>query len=105
MAVSGWVRPGIDAERLRLATVQRAPLEATVTAAGTVVPEIEQVVTAPMETRMLRILAPPGTFVQPGDAIVQLDLSHSELALDRTLERIAVKQNEIDALAYELGLD
>jgi HlyD family secretion protein len=96
-AVPGWMRPSIDAQRLRIGSVERGALEATVAASGIVVPEIEQVVTAPMETRMLRILKHPGSLVEPGDAIVQLDVSDSEIALGRIHERIAVQHNEIAA--------
>src|SRR5437016_3994438 len=40
---SAWIKPSVSRARIRTAKVDRGPVEATITASGTVVPEFEQV--------------------------------------------------------------
>jgi hypothetical protein len=42
--VPGWISPSVSRNRIRTAKVERGPIEATITASGTVVPEFEQVI-------------------------------------------------------------
>src|SRR5205085_3780301 len=61
---------------------------------GTVVPEIERVLSSPVDARVLRILKRPGARVERGDAVVELDTSESILALDKLQSNLRVKENE-----------
>ena len=63
-------------------------------AAGTIVPEIERVLSSPVDARVLRILKRPGARVERGDAVVELDTSESVLALDKLQSGLQVKENE-----------
>jgi HlyD family secretion protein len=88
------LRPGVARARVRTARVTAGPIEATIQAAGTVVPEIERVLSSPVDARVLRILRRPGMRVERGDAVVELDTSDSVLALDKVQSTLQVKQNE-----------
>lgn len=93
-SVPGWVRPTVKRDRIRTAVVARGPLEATLTASGTVVPEKEQVLSCPVDTRLLKVLLVPGSPVKQGDPIVQLDVSATRLSLERLNEQLALKRVE-----------
>ncbi len=88
------IHPSIDRSRIRTAKVESGPIEATITATGTVIPEIEQVLSSPVNARILRILKRPGAILFKGDSIFELDLNESRLALDKLNQRIELKQNE-----------
>jgi HlyD family secretion protein len=90
----GWIRPSIPGSRLRLGTVTRGPIEATVTASGRVVPRFEHLVTSPIDSRVEAILVDPGAAVEAGDRIVALDVGPTARALEKLDEEIALEENE-----------
>ena len=55
-----WSRPASRAIGIRTAIVERGPVDATISATGLVVPEVEQVITSPVEARVLRVLERAG---------------------------------------------
>ncbi|HWP45499.1 MAG TPA: HlyD family efflux transporter periplasmic adaptor subunit, partial [Blastocatellia bacterium] len=61
---------------------------------GEVVPEFEQVLSSPINARVLKILKKPGAEVRKGDSIVELDMSESVLALEKLNQQIELKQNQ-----------
>ena len=89
----GLVRPALSRERLRTSRVDRGAIEAVITASGTVVPEVEQVVASPVDARVLRILKRAGDAVAMGEPIVELDLSASRVALAKLDQDLALKRN------------
>jgi HlyD family secretion protein len=88
------LRPGVARTRVRIARVTAGPVEAMIMASGTVVPEIERVLASPVDARVLRILKRPGSRVERGDAVVELDTSESVLALDKLQSDLRVKEND-----------
>jgi HlyD family secretion protein len=90
----GWIRPSLSRSRIRTAKVDTGPLEAVITASGTVVPEVEQVVPSPVDARVLRILKRPGDPVTKGDPVLELDLQGSILAVEKLDQDLALKANQ-----------
>jgi len=88
------LRPGVARTRIRTGRVTTGPVDAMIMASGTIVPEIERVLSSPVDARVLRILRRPGAHVEPGDAVVELDTSESILALDKLQSDLRVKENE-----------
>jgi HlyD family secretion protein len=91
--VIGWLRPSVRRDRVRTATVARGDVSATLDASGLVVPGFEQILTAPLSTRVVEILKTPGSSVEPGDPIVLLDAKDARRSVSRLEEQIALKQN------------
>jgi HlyD family secretion protein len=67
-----------------------------------VVPEFEQVIPSPIETRVLKILQRPGAVLKKGEPILELDVSAATLALEKLNDQIALKQNEQARLKIDL---
>jgi HlyD family secretion protein len=93
-ALPGWIRPSVSRSRIRTARVTVGPVEAVITAAGTVTPEVERVLSSPLDARVLRILQRPGAHLKEGDAVVELDTSESVLALDKVVKDLKIKENQ-----------
>jgi HlyD family secretion protein len=89
----GLLRPTVSRDRIRTARVDQGPIEAVITASGTVVPEVEQVISSPVDARVLRILKRAGDPVVPGEPILELDLSASRVALAKLDQDLALKRN------------
>ena len=88
------IRPTVSRDRIRTARVDHGPIEAVITASGTVQPEVEQVIASPLDARVLRILKRAGDTVAPGEPIVELDLSTAEVALAKLDQDLALKRNQ-----------
>lgn len=97
-----FLTPSVPRTRVRTALVSTGPIESTLTASGTVVPEFEQVLAAPMNARVLRILKRPGDKVRKGDPIVELDVSESQSEVKTIDNRISIKENEQRQLQISL---
>ena len=79
---------------MRTAVADAGPIEAVITATGTVVPEVEQVVSSPVDARVLRILKRTGATLKKGDPLVTLDISETQLAVDKLGQDLAIKENQ-----------
>jgi HlyD family secretion protein len=93
-SLPGWMRPAVSRERIRTARVTTGPIEAVITASGTVTPEVERVLSSPLDARVLRILQRPGAHLKQGDPVVELDISESVLALDKVIKDLKIKENQ-----------
>jgi HlyD family secretion protein len=102
----GWMQPTVNRSRIRTAVVASGPIEAVITASGTVMPEIDRILSSPVDARLLRILKRPGSPVRAGEPVAELDLGESRLALERIDGTLAVTDNKQDQtrLALEKAL-
>jgi HlyD family secretion protein len=102
VALSRLLEPSLTYAALRTARVDSGPLDATVSASGTVVPEVEKILASPIETRVLRVLKRAGAALQQGDAILELDVSEANLALQKLDQALALKDNQTERIRVEL---
>ena len=98
----GWITPTVSRSRVRTARVDVGPIAAVITASGTVMPEIEEAISSPLDTRVVRIFARAGAVLSPGQPLVELDSSEARLALERSARNLALKQNEQAKTKLEL---
>src|SRR3954465_3476746 len=92
-ATVSWLRPSVRRSDLQIARVERGVVDATVQASGTVVPEVETVISSPVEARALRIQHRAGDQLHAGDAILTLDTSATKLDLDKLNDAVAQKES------------
>jgi HlyD family secretion protein len=97
-----WFAPAIDRDDLRTARVTRGAIEATLQASGTVIPAGEEVISSPVEARVLRIVRRAGDRVRRGDEILALDIADARLAVDQLSERVSQKESERTQLRLRL---
>ena len=102
LAASSLITPTLARTRIRTAVVDRGPIESVTTASGTVVAEVEQVLSSPIDARVLRILKRPGDAVARGEAIVELDTSATRLDLEKIDQDIALKANAQQIVRHDL---
>jgi HlyD family secretion protein len=91
--VPGWLRPTLSRDRIRTARVATGAIDAGFTAAGTVVPEVEIVISSPLDARVLRILKRPGAALHKGDPVLELDTSQSRLAAEKAANDLLLQDN------------
>jgi HlyD family secretion protein len=91
--ISSLLRPSLGRDEIRTAVVRRGSIEGTISATGTVVPNFEQVIASPTETRLLAVRKKPGDSVKKGESVLSLDPSELNLALERTGKEFILKEN------------
>lgn len=77
------LKPSVKRSSVRIGTVERGELTAVLTGAGTVQPASDQVISSPVEGRVLRVLRQPGALLEVGEALLELDVGEAALALGR----------------------
>ena len=97
-----WLRPSVRRDEIRIATVERGPIDATLQASGTVIPAGEQAISSPVEARVLRIVRRAGDRVKAGDELLALDTAATRLEVDRAVERLAQKESAGAQLRLQL---
>jgi HlyD family secretion protein len=97
-----WLRPSFERRRIQTARVTRGSIAATLEANGTVVPLAEQVVSSPVEARVLRVGHRAGDRVKAGDELLTLDTSASRLDAARLDDRVARSQSSDAELRLRL---
>lgn len=97
-----WLRPSVDRGSLVTARVARGSVEATLDASGTIVPLVDQVVSSPVEARVLRIDRRAGDRVKAGDPLITLDNAASELEAARLDDRFSQRENATTQLRLTL---
>lgn len=89
----GLVSPSLRRDAIRTAIVEHGPVDATISATGVVVPEVEQVITSPVEARVLRVIERAGAKLAAGQPILQLDVSQARLTVETLSQDLAIKAN------------
>ena len=88
-----WLRPSLDRKDVQTARVERGSIEATLEASGTVVPLVEQILSSPVEARVLRVARRAGDRVKAGDELVTLDTAQTKLEAARLSDQLEQKQS------------
>ncbi|MBV9494826.1 MAG: HlyD family efflux transporter periplasmic adaptor subunit [Acidobacteria bacterium] len=101
-ATMRWLRPSVRRRDLQTARVERGSIDAVVQASGIVEPANEQVVSSPVEARVLRIGRRAGDRVRVGDELLTLDTTVAQLDLTRLGEKLAQKENEATQLRLKI---
>jgi HlyD family secretion protein len=102
MQLNSWLQPSVKRDHIRTAFVEKGEVSATLDASGLVVPQFEQTLTAPMATRVVKVLRTSGAQVQKGEPIVVLDDTDARREVNRIEEQIALKDNARSQTNLEL---
>ncbi len=95
--------PSMERVKVRTALVEVGEVEATLTASGTVVPEFEQVITSPIETRVLKLLKRAGDTILAQEPILILDNGAALATFEKHQDQVSLKVNAIEQSKAELS--
>ncbi len=102
VGVRWMLQPSVNGNRVRFAEVERGDVEATILCSGTVVPAMEQVIPSPFEARVRRVLEQPGTSLEAGRAVLELDDTEARLGVEQLRDDIELKGNRRREMAEDL---
>jgi len=92
---SAVITRSVSRASIRTAVAEMGPLEATVTASGIVIPEFEQAITSPIQSRVDSVFLRSGDTVNAGQAILHLNRESIQLAYTKLLNELELLRNEM----------
>jgi len=108
LLTAGWglrtlVRPSLRRADMLTATVETGDVDAALTAAGTVIPAREAVLTSRMQSTIRRVALAVGAPVRPGQLILELDKDLAASALAKLDDEQQRNQNKTTQLGLALA--
>ena len=97
----GSLSTDLKRSEIRVATVEIGSIENTLTAAGELLPEFEQVITSPITAVLQQVYLNEGSAVKLGDKILELDKEFTKLDFEKQRDQLELKRNGV----VKMGLD
>ncbi|MCX6827851.1 MAG: HlyD family efflux transporter periplasmic adaptor subunit [candidate division Zixibacteria bacterium] len=92
----------VEWARIRYSVAESGDIEATLNASGTIVPEIEQAITAPNNSILRKCLLRPGDNVKAGQSILELEKDNLQIEYDKTKEQLELLRYKRTQMGLEL---
>ncbi|TGD80769.1 efflux RND transporter periplasmic adaptor subunit [Hymenobacter wooponensis] len=96
------LQPGLERSSILTATVEQGDVEASLTAAGVIIPAHEAVITSPIQSTIRRVAVALGSKVQPGQTILELDKELTNTALAKLQDEQQQNRNKNGQLQLTL---
>lgn len=90
------ITPTLDRSRIRTAIAEFGDVESTINASGMVVPEFEQILTSPIQSKIISVQFQAGETVKAGQSILQIDRENIENEYNSILDENELKRIQID---------
>lgn len=106
LLVSFWLhttfRAAVDRDEVRIATVTRGTLEASIATTGTLVAAFEEQVSSPVAAEIVEVLAVRGGEVKAGEVLLKLDAAQVRLEVANLEEQVALGDASLRSRELEL---
>ena len=102
LLLKGIFSPAITISRMATATVDQGNLQITVQGSGNVIPNYEEVITAPFRSKVLKITKTPGVRVHTGDTLMILDNEMAVNDLNRLQNESELKSIQKEKLKIQM---
>ncbi|MTB53654.1 efflux RND transporter periplasmic adaptor subunit [Lewinella sp. W8] len=99
------LRPSMDEDTLRMATVERGEVLNTINSQATVLPAFEEQLNAPVATEIEKVYLTAGKEVEEGALLMTLDRDYVRLQLEGRRDQLAVRENSVELLKMEYDRD
>jgi len=90
------MRPSVNIKDITVSNVDHGTIECTVNATGKVEPAFEEIITSPINTRIIEVYCKAGDSVDTGTPLLRLDLQSTETELNKLLDEIAMKRHLLE---------
>ena len=92
------MRTGVQKKDLVLSTVDKGTIEVSVSASGKVAPAFEEIITSPINSRIVEVYRRGGDSVDVGTPILKLDLQSTETVYKKLLDEEQMRRYKLDQL-------
>lgn len=95
-AVNLFLQDRIDGKKLKFCTVDVGDIEASINASGKLAPAFEQIITSPINSRIVEVYSKAGDKVEEGTPLLKLDLQSAQTDYDKLVDQVQMKRLEIE---------
>ncbi|WP_196137144.1 efflux RND transporter periplasmic adaptor subunit [Aliikangiella sp. G2MR2-5] len=99
------ITPSVERSQIRTATVQQGNIKASIRASGVLVPRSVETINSLLESRILKLSAQAGQYVEKGDLIMELDTRQVNASVIKLQEKLALKDQLIQSASLRLSKD
>lgn len=92
------LRAGVSRDDIRIARVDRGTIEASVTASGKVSPAFEEIITSPINTRLVEVYRKAGDDVEEGSPLLRLDLMTAQTDYNKLLDEGQMMRYQLEQM-------
>ncbi len=92
------MRTSVNEKDLVFSEAGRGTIEVSVSASGKVVPAFEEIITSPINTRIVEVYRKGGDSVDVGTPLLKLDLESAETAYNKLLDEGEMKRYQLEQL-------
>jgi len=96
VAVGSMMRASVSRQDLIVAMADTGTIDVTVTGTGSVSPAFEEVITSPINSRIVEVYCQSGDSVDAGTPLLRLDLQSTETEVNKLGDQISIKQHEFE---------
>jgi HlyD family secretion protein len=101
-AIRSVIKPTISRSEIRTSIAQLGTIEATLSASGTVIPEHEQILTSPIQSKIDSVYLNSGDSVRKGESILQLNQESIQIEYGKLKDELELQRNRKDQLKLKL---
>ncbi|MCC8143766.1 MAG: efflux RND transporter periplasmic adaptor subunit [Tannerellaceae bacterium] len=96
--LTSFFQSSLYVSELTFSTVDKGTIEVSVNASGKVIPAFEEIITTPINSRILEVYSKGGDSVDVGTPILKLDLQSAETDYHKMQDEVQVKQLQLEQL-------
>lgn len=96
VAVGSMMRTSVKADDLIVSKADTGTIDITITGTGIVSPAFEEIITSPINSRIVEVYRQSGDSVDAGTPLLRLDLQSTETELNKLHDQISMKQHELE---------
>lgn len=102
MAFRSILSSSVKRSTIRIAVAEIGPIEAALSASGKVIPEYEQIITSPIQSKIDRVYYRAGESIGAGESILQLNNEFVLMTLDKAEDELKLKRNQKSQLNLKI---
>lgn len=92
------MKDDVALDSLELCTVDNGKVDVSISASGVLSPVYEQIITAPINTKIIEVYAKTGDFVKGGAPLLMLDLQSAQTDYKNMVDKVKMKGYELEQL-------
>ena len=93
LIIRAVMTPSVSRSKILTSVAEVGTIEATITAAGVVTPEFEQVLTSPIPSKIESVFLRSGDSVKSGQSILELDKEFIQIEYDKLADELGLLKN------------
>ena len=92
------MKDDVAIDSLEFCKVETGNVDVSISASGVLSPVYEQIITAPINTKIIEVYAKTGDFVKEGSPLLMLDLQSAQTNYNNMVDKVKMKSYELEQL-------